>query len=294
MGKKVRLRKDEGGYALALVLILLILVGLIIGPLLLLMTTSLMSAYRHEEGMLGFYAADAGIEDAAYKIQIDYCLDEEHCLPQDTDDDPLVYTIEDVNGNDVEVNIQLEENVENFLEGLLGGDSGPHPEWTTISENVTAGVYTITVAYSGSAQNKRLNGVGAWLEGDYGYVADSASGMTDDYSAFTFRTESYKGGTAFIWEWGPATGDKPAFGLQTGIYERSLTFEFTLAEVPPFHFSWLVGSSMDIGVVPSAVTFGIWIITATAIDSVTGKQTEVISYLSRRGGEVHILTYTLE
>jgi len=69
MGKKVRLRKGEAGYALVLVLILLILIGLIIGPLLLLMTTSLMSAYRHEEGMLGFYAADAGIEDAAYKIQ---------------------------------------------------------------------------------------------------------------------------------------------------------------------------------------------------------------------------------
>jgi len=66
--KKVKLRKDEAGYALALVLILLILVGLIIGPLLLLMTTSLMSSYRHQGWMLEFYAADAGIEDALWKL----------------------------------------------------------------------------------------------------------------------------------------------------------------------------------------------------------------------------------
>ena len=103
MGKKVRLRKDEGGYALALVLILLILVGLIIGPLLLLMTTSLMSAYRHEEGMLGFYAADAGIEDAAYKIR-----NEDGNLPEYGDDPweypdyPAIYL------NDSEVHVAIQ------------------------------------------------------------------------------------------------------------------------------------------------------------------------------------------
>jgi len=103
MGKKIRLKKDEGGYALALVLILLILIGLIIGPLLVLMTTTLMSAYRHEEGMLGFYAADAGIEDAAYKIQ-----HEDGNLPEDVGfsygypEYPALY----VNDSEVHVAIQ--------------------------------------------------------------------------------------------------------------------------------------------------------------------------------------------
>jgi len=100
MGKKVRLRKDEGGYAFVLVLILLILIGLIIGPLLLLMTTTLMSSHRHQEWMLGFYAADAGIEDGAYKIQ-----HEDGNLPQDVGDSheyPAIY----VNDNEVSVEIQ--------------------------------------------------------------------------------------------------------------------------------------------------------------------------------------------
>lgn len=105
MGKKVRLRKDEGGYAFALVLVLLILIGLIIGPLLLFMTTSLMSSYRHQGWMLEYYAADAGIEDAAYKIQ-----HEDSNLPPTAEDAPLVYEIDGVNGNLVAVSIDRIED----------------------------------------------------------------------------------------------------------------------------------------------------------------------------------------
>lgn len=269
-----RLKMEEKGQAFILALILLAVGGLIIVPLLGFMGTGLMAARLIEQKVDETYAADAGIEDAIWKI-----LNNDASLPN-TLGASSIYTIADINGKDVEVNIKLEEDIENFLEGLLGDDAGPHDEWTTISQNVGAGTYTITVTYSGAAQNKRINGAGAWLEGDYTYVVGSVVGMTDDYPIFDFRTESYKGGTAFIWEWGPSNPPKPAFGLQTGVYERSLTFEFTIAEVPPFHFSWLVGSSSDIGVVASAVTFGIWKVTATV------GQTQVVAYVSSNGEEV--------
>lgn len=68
MGKKVKLSKNEAGYALVWVLILMIVSGLILMPLLLLMTTGIMSSQLHEERMQRFYAADAGIEDGMYNI----------------------------------------------------------------------------------------------------------------------------------------------------------------------------------------------------------------------------------
>jgi len=66
--KNVTLRKDEAGYALMWVLVVIILAGIILVPLFLLMTAGLTSSHLHEERMLRFYAADAGIEDAIYRV----------------------------------------------------------------------------------------------------------------------------------------------------------------------------------------------------------------------------------
>jgi len=174
MGKKVKLRKDEGGYALILVLILLILVGIIIGPLLLLMTTSLMSAYRHEEGMLGFYAADAGIEDAAYKIQAD-----DGNLPQNADDDPLVYIVEDVNGNDVTVTIEKIWILEGFeIEDEHQGPE-PHDALVTTGHVAEGGTYIIDIAYDGSIGNVWINRIGVWLPSGFSYVSGSSAAVTE-------------------------------------------------------------------------------------------------------------------
>ena len=173
MGKKVKLRKDEGGYALILVLILLILVGIIIGPLLLLMTTSLMSAYRHEEGMLGFYAADAGIEDAAYKIQ-----NADGNLPQNADDEPLVYPIEDVNGNDVTVTIEKIWILEGFETEDEHQGAEPHDALVTTGHVAEGGTYIIDIAYDGSIGNVWINRIGVWLPSGFSYVPGSSRAVT--------------------------------------------------------------------------------------------------------------------
>jgi hypothetical protein len=55
---------QSGQSALAIVLILLLLCGLVIGPLLAFMGTGLKAGQMHEEKTEGYYAADAGIEDA--------------------------------------------------------------------------------------------------------------------------------------------------------------------------------------------------------------------------------------
>lgn len=68
MGKKLKQSNNEAGYALATVVVMLLLAELILVPLLMLMTIGVRSAHFHEDAMHGFYAADAGIEDGMWRV----------------------------------------------------------------------------------------------------------------------------------------------------------------------------------------------------------------------------------
>jgi hypothetical protein len=61
--------RDERGNALTLVLILLVVGGLTLTPLLGLMSTGLLAGRVYERKMDDYYAADAGVEDAIWRIQ---------------------------------------------------------------------------------------------------------------------------------------------------------------------------------------------------------------------------------
>jgi len=63
--------RDEKGAALALTLVLLVVGGLVLTPLLGLMSTGLVSGGIYEESMHLYYAADTGVEDAIWKIMYD-------------------------------------------------------------------------------------------------------------------------------------------------------------------------------------------------------------------------------
>ncbi len=145
--KKVKFRKNERGQVLIWVLLLLILGSIILGPLLQLMNIHLTSSHVYEKTMQRFYAADSGIEDAAYKIY---------------NDDPNLlaggmynYTITDVNGYPVNVTIENLWLLEG-LESWPGHPTFPHAELavvghittqptTTLTNNVTNSTTTIPV-----------------------------------------------------------------------------------------------------------------------------------------------------
>jgi hypothetical protein len=61
--------RDEKGSVLIMVLILLVVGGLILTPLLGLMSTGLLAGQVYEKKMDEYYAADAGVEDAIWRIQ---------------------------------------------------------------------------------------------------------------------------------------------------------------------------------------------------------------------------------
>jgi Flp pilus assembly pilin Flp len=92
-----RLVRDEKGAALVLVLILLLIGGLISAALLGHMGAGLLAGEIYERRTDELYAADAGVEDAIWKIP-----DLKLCLHQSTN-----YTIPDVNDKRVEVFIEF-------------------------------------------------------------------------------------------------------------------------------------------------------------------------------------------
>jgi len=102
-----KLRRDETGQAFIIVLILLVLGGLIIGPLLAYMNTGLIAGQAYEQRMDELYAADAGVEDALWQIK------NKTLATLFTDYDPDDYVTEyhypdylEVNDKDVDVAIQ--------------------------------------------------------------------------------------------------------------------------------------------------------------------------------------------
>ena len=96
-----KLKKGEKGQALIIVIILLLIGGLIAAPLLAFMGTGLAAGQVFEVKMEGLYAADAGIEDACWKLMHDE-------TPQGSQ--PFC-NLTDMNGMDVEV-VQLGEPVD--------------------------------------------------------------------------------------------------------------------------------------------------------------------------------------
>ncbi|MFC2039386.1 hypothetical protein ACFLST_01165 [Chloroflexota bacterium] len=67
-GKIRRFSRDQAGHALLWTVLLLMVTGLVLPPMMLLMSAGLTSADVHEDSMRRFYAADAGIEDGKWQV----------------------------------------------------------------------------------------------------------------------------------------------------------------------------------------------------------------------------------
>jgi hypothetical protein len=108
-GRKIimkRLVRGEKGYILIAALLVLVLVGLISGPLLSYMVSGLKAGHTFETGAAELYAADAGVQDAVLRIpKLGLCP------AQNT----THYIISDVNGKSIDVTVTLTNNVTGAL-----------------------------------------------------------------------------------------------------------------------------------------------------------------------------------
>ncbi len=137
------IRKGEKGVTLPIVLVMLALGGLLIVPTLNYAATSLKAGEIVEENVEGLYAADAGVEDAFWKLLNDKPVSF-----------PYSYQLTDVNGLTVDVVI-------NEITTLFGEElepMGEHTDWMIITKTITynAGIYdyTLSITNNGSGNMK--------------------------------------------------------------------------------------------------------------------------------------------
>jgi len=116
---KRAIRDEKGAGVLALVLVLLVVGGLILAPLLGLMSTGLMAGQVYEKKTDELYAADAGVEDAVSRMP-----GLNLSVGQSTS-----FTIPDVNGKNVAVNTTCVSNTTQT--------SGCNATWTVIHKVVS-------------------------------------------------------------------------------------------------------------------------------------------------------------
>jgi hypothetical protein len=122
-----RLARDEQGRVMMLVLVLLVVGGLMLAPLLGLMSTGLTAGQVYENSTDGLYAADAGVEDALWKIdnQVEqvkylYCPGGNHSWSYPEPGDPQF----EINGKSVEVTITYVNNTTYQVISTATGNRG--------------------------------------------------------------------------------------------------------------------------------------------------------------------------
>lgn len=264
-------KRGQKGQALILVLILLLVGTIIITPLLNYMGTGLMAGKRNEVRMQELYAADAGVEDALWKIS-----NNAPGVPQ-YGDLALQYTIANVNGKQVSVAISYIW----ILDGIEDPKNGqmPHAELVATGRivNLSTGEYEVMIRYDGTNGNVRVERIGVWLPTAFSYTDNSSSGITTNNPTIG----NIRAGRTLIWDLTPAELFKT--NEVTIKYQR---FRFTpTGQYPRGNFAWVRTTRNDIylswdGQVAS------YVVTSTATDNITGKQTQVVAYISKESGAV--------
>ena len=145
-----KLIRGEKGQALIITTILLLVGGLVITPLLGFMSTGLIAGQVFEKKMDGLYAADAGIEDALWKLLNGY-YSPPHTLTdvngmhvtvvelgQEPTADGTLYTLQSTASLGGEIKTEIVAQVEAVFQGAVatggtGGDYTTNPEMVALS-----------------------------------------------------------------------------------------------------------------------------------------------------------------
>jgi hypothetical protein len=206
--------KKQGGFVLILVLVLLLVGCIMLIPLSKLVATGLKAGTVYENKAKGFYAADAGQEDAKWKIANFQILK------------PYNITV-----NGYKTDVIITDLTDDFLFKLMGDDKDrPHEDWLIVSKEVNEGQCTISYHFIGKG-NKKLSAICLWIDGEYTVLSNS--GLTNKLPV----TEDVLMGHKFTWLFNNVPlGD-------TG----SLVINLSPSDKIPLVIPWMETLSNDIG-----------------------------------------------
>lgn len=281
--RKLHLTGGESGQsAFVAVLILLLLGGLIIVPLLSLAISGLTQGQAHEERTHEFYAADAGVEDAMYKIRNDalpdYMQGPWDELAYQSGDYSYAYDLAQLNDKDVTVEINRK--------WLLQGHEDPSDPYSdkvvVVGSVVGPGKYEIALIDTGAPAGFKIERIGCWLPAGFSYVPGSSNLENDPNRPATYKCQptvsGHGGGETIIWEYSPAI----VFSRLPGTADRKIvTFDFTPANVMTGSFSWTRIAAVTDAYLAYDLGLNLYEIRSTATDPVTGKWTTLTAYTAK-------------
>lgn len=199
--------RGEVGQALPLVLAMLALGSLLIAPVLNLVSTSLNTGERIEKKIKGLYAAEAGVEEALWRLRYN--------KPTSF---PYSYELSDING--MSVSVVIEELT--TLSGVEVGSPGEHDDWLGIGKLVSydngPGIYFYTLYLTNkSPANIKIEKIVIDFPPNLGYVVGSTGGdLTTDAPAVSGNITT---GITLAWEFStPYPNIEPGADPQNGQY----------------------------------------------------------------------------
>lgn len=246
-GRVIKAARGEEGMALPLVLILLAVGGLTLAPYLSYISTGLNAGRVVEKNVNGFYAADAGVEHALWKLKND--------PPASY---PYSYELTDLNG--MSVAVLVEELT--AIYGVVLGSPGAHSDYMTVDGDMVydtglgAYVYTVTVSNK-STSTIHVDEILVKPPEGFAYVPGSTSGhFSDDDPGVRGEAST---GITLLWDFqtprpsirGAPSPDHPTVAAHTFWLSGPAGYSGGSGNV------WVVATREDIGSVGQACAFKI-------------------------------------
>jgi hypothetical protein len=272
----------ESGMALILVLVLLALGGLTIATSLNYVSTLIYDNQVSGWAMDCMYSAGAGVEYAIWALE---------------NDEPIpAYLSDNVNGKSISIDIEDNGIFTLYCGDLMYVGSLPsHYDWlTTNGSAVCDGTglgstcnYTISVYYTGDANQRKIVELGAKLPNGYGYVPGSAN-FTDNVALYDpDETGQCSGGEWIKWLWNPGSG--PVIDQANPTVNQTFMIVDLGSGSIVDDYTWVEVQSNDIGLV-GEITGERKTVTGTAIGPAT-VDSVIEADLVLVGGTVYVMSW---
>jgi len=218
-------KNESGQGALAMVLILLMLGAIILTPLLVFMSTGLKAGQVYESKMQEFYAADAGVEDALWRIENAYPDLSVYFPDYDVYDYDTNYSYpvapsasdHEINNENVTVNIANvwipdvdvpdADDARDIIEKggkpgsvMVTGSAITFPDdepGYQIKINYYYDTDPGSPYYDPNGTNLKIDEIGVWLSGGFDYVPGDLGNLNGSVSS---ESVSHCGGKAIVWD----------------------------------------------------------------------------------------------
>ena len=260
-----QIRKGEKGQALPIVLILLVVGGLLVTPCLNYASTSLFASQMVKKNVRGIYAADAGIEDALWKLKNDPPAPDFYPLPEPVNQMQVAIETDDM-GEYVLYYGELVEARQHYDYLAVDGEA----VW---DEDEEAYKYTITITWQPESgyPSIKLDEVGARLPVGYSYQSGSADSFGGNLSTDE-PDDTLDGAGVHMLNWELPT---PRPEVSQWDQTATQTFYVTGTGEPEGDYAWVVAAEGDIRVVSEASGI-LYRITATATRPGDGEITATV------------------